>query len=287
MGEIGFSMYDFTYNNSNTIKKKPEKFLLFVKHLLPRFLNSVPDSVCLNIFSSLKKLKKIKKKNLIILETGCGASTLALFLHCAIHGGRLFSWDTNQTKGSLVRSVINESIARVLKVDVNNIWTFIGSSSTNPFTGINILKELSLKADYCFLDSAHNTEHLLKELKQIDNVCSKNFFIALDDVYTNQANYNYPYINMVRNKIGLKKIKSKKSNISKTFFKEVTNFYKNKNYDFKVVQNEIRGKKILKDIYYDYYNSDFNFMKKIGLVKNPKERFATFNINKNKLSRKG
>ena len=85
MGEIGFSMYDFTYNNSNTIKKKPEKFLLFVKHLLPRFLNSVPDSVCLNIFSSLKKLKKIKKKNLIILETGCGASTLALFLHCAIH----------------------------------------------------------------------------------------------------------------------------------------------------------------------------------------------------------
>ncbi len=278
--EIGFNMYDFTYGNITSIKKDPEKFLLFVKHLLPRFLNSVPDSICLNIFASLKKLRKIKKKNLIILETGCGASTLALFLHCAINGGRLFSWDTNQTKGSLVRSVINESISRLLNVNVNNIWTFIGTSSTSPFTGIGILKELSLKADYCFLDSAHNMEHLLSELKQIDNICSKNFFIALDDVYTNQAKYNYPYINMVRNKIGLKEIKSKKENISKTFFEEVTNFYKRKNYNLKLIKNEIKGKKISKDIYLDYYNSDFNFMKKVGLVKNPQQRFAIFNINK-------
>jgi hypothetical protein len=65
MGEIGFDMYDFTFANLKLIKNKPDEFLIFIKHLLPRSLNSVPDSICLNLFLSLKKLVKSKKKKII------------------------------------------------------------------------------------------------------------------------------------------------------------------------------------------------------------------------------
>lgn len=273
-------MYDFIFGDQFFIKKNPEKFLLFVKHLLPRFLNSVPDSICLNIFLTLKKIGKLKKKKLVIVETGCGSSTLALFLYCALYGGKLFSWDINQTKGSLIRTVLNESVGRSLNVDVNKIWTFIGTSSTNPYTGIEILNELSFKADYCFLDSAHNSEHLINELNCIEKISSKNFYVALDDAYTNQAIINYPYINMVRNKIGLKKVNEKKTNQSNSFYKEITQFYLSKDYSFTTLKNNIEGKQILKDIYLSYYKSDFNFMKKVGLVKDPKKRFVTFAIKK-------
>ena len=280
MVEIGFNMYDFTFGDQSFIKKNPEKFLLFVKHLLPRFLNSVPDSIFLNIFLALKKIGKLKKKKLVILETGCGSSTLALALYCALYGGKLYSWDINQTKGSLIRTVLNESIGRSLNVDVNKIWTFIGTSSTNPYTGIEVLKELSLKVDYCFLDSAHNSEHLLNELNCIEKISSKNFYVALDDAYTNQAKINYPYVNMVRNKIGLKKVNDKKDNMSNSFYKEVNKFYLSKKYSIKTLTNNIVGKKISRDIYLSYYKSDFNFMKKVGLVKNPQKRFVTFFIKK-------
>ena len=46
----------------------------------------------------------------------------------------------------------------------------------------------------------------------------------------------------------------------------------------------ISGSKILRnkffsdDLYYKYYSSDYNFMKKVKLVKNPRQRFITFKI---------
>jgi hypothetical protein len=227
-----------------------------------------------------KKISKIKKKKLFILETGCGSSTIALVLHCALFGGKVYSWDINPTKGSLIRTVLFETIGRSLNVDINKIWTFIGTSSTNPYTGINILKELSIKIDYCFLDSAHNTEHLIKELDCIEAVSRKNFYVALDDAYTNQLKINLPYVNMVRTKIGLKKINDIRDNISSSFYEEVISFYLKKKYSIKKVKNPINKKKEQDDIYLDYYKSDYNFMKKIGLVKKPQKRFVIFCINK-------
>ena len=118
-------MYDFYFMDKKNIKKDPEKFLIFVKRLLPRWVNGIPDTECLAIFKLLEKLNKKNKKRLILLETGCGASTIAMYLHCAIYGGKMFSWDTNASKGSFLRSVILESIDKVLESSVNKIWTFI------------------------------------------------------------------------------------------------------------------------------------------------------------------
>ena len=114
-------MYDFYFTDKKNIKKDPEKFLIFVKRLLPRWVNGIPDTECLAIFKLLEKLNKKNKKRLVLLETGCGASTIAMYLHCAIYGGKMFSWDTNASKGSFLRSVILESIDKVLKSSVNKI----------------------------------------------------------------------------------------------------------------------------------------------------------------------
>ena len=53
-------MYDFYYTNKINIKKNPEKFLIFVKRLLPRWVNGIPDSECIAIFKTLEFLKKKK-----------------------------------------------------------------------------------------------------------------------------------------------------------------------------------------------------------------------------------
>ena len=54
----------------------------------------------------------------------------------------MFSWDTNASKGSFLKSVINESICKVLKCDLNKIWTYISYDSTDKNAGLEILKEL-------------------------------------------------------------------------------------------------------------------------------------------------
>ena len=62
----------------------------------------------------------------------------------------MFSWDTNANKGSFLRSVLSESIGKSLKVDVNEIWEFIGFDSTDPHIGMNILKKKKVKNRFLF-----------------------------------------------------------------------------------------------------------------------------------------
>ena len=176
-------MYDFYFTDKKNIKKNPEKFLIFVKRLLPRWANGIPDTECIAIFKLLEKLKKKSKKKLVLLETGCGASTLAIYLHCSLYGGRMFSWDTNALKGSFLKSVILQSIDKVLESNVNKIWNFISYDSTDKNVGIEALNELKIKADFCFFDSLHTMDHLLNEVKSFEKVASKKFIVALDDAY--------------------------------------------------------------------------------------------------------
>ena len=69
-------MYDFSYSNLKEIKKNPENYLIFIKRLLPRWANGIPDSECIAIFRVLRSLRnKTKNKKLTLVETGSGAST--------------------------------------------------------------------------------------------------------------------------------------------------------------------------------------------------------------------
>jgi len=141
-------MYDFHFGDEKHIKDNPEDFLIFCKRMLPRWINGIPDSECLAIY---RTLSGINTPSPMILETGCGASTLALFLYAALNNGKVFSWDTNGSKGSFLRSVISEAICRPLGVDLYKHWTFIGFDSTSDHVGIPVIKELAIKQIFVIL----------------------------------------------------------------------------------------------------------------------------------------
>ena len=111
-------MYDFSFDSKKNIKKNPEEFLIFVKRLLPRWVNGIPDSEILTIFETCKKISGKP----IILETGCGASTLAFVLYAILNDGRVYSWDTNGSKGFFLNSVMNESFGKTFGVNINKYW---------------------------------------------------------------------------------------------------------------------------------------------------------------------
>lgn len=257
-------MYDFVYGNKAAVLKNQKEYLLFVKRLLPRWANGIPDSECIALFESLENLKKKLKKKLTLLETGSGASTIAMFLHCAINGGKMFSWDTNSLKGSFLRSVISESIGKTLSVDVNKIWNFIPYNSVDKNIGISVLKELKLKANFCFFDSLHTLDHLLSELKEFLKVSDNKYLIAIDDAYYNKRHVNFSYVNMLREKINLKKIKEPKENVSKEYYKEVENYLKFRGIKFKRLETYYK-KNYKSDIFFKYFKQDRKFMNKLKM----------------------
>ena len=79
-------MFDFIYSNKRNILKNPEKFIIFVKKLLPKYANSLPDSAAISIF---REIKKLKGANNLILETGTGASTVVLFVASSVSGEKV------------------------------------------------------------------------------------------------------------------------------------------------------------------------------------------------------
>ena len=268
-------MYDYNCDISVNPKKNPEEFLIFVKRLLPRWVNGIPDSECIAIFRMLKLLKQKKNKKLVLLETGCGASTLAMFLHCALHGGTMYSWDINGSKGSFVKSVISESIGRVLGVDVNKIWNFIACNSLDLHAGIRVIKELNKKADFGFFDSWHTLDHVMLELKAFEAVSSSKFIVAFDDANYAKKHTNDGYINMLRYKLNLKKIKKPKHNVCKPISVEVKNYLNTKYKKVMSIDDSYKAN-CKNDVFFDYF-LDRKFALNMGWIDNKRiQNFAAF-----------
>ena len=75
-------MFDYIYSSKKNILKNPEKFIIFVKRLLPKYTNSLPDSAAISLY---REVKKLKGENNLIIETGVGASTIVLFVALYIY----------------------------------------------------------------------------------------------------------------------------------------------------------------------------------------------------------
>ncbi len=271
-------MYNYIFGGN--LKKDPKSFLLFVKRLMPRWVNSIPDSECIAIFEILNKQRLKKRKPLIIIETGCGASTIALIVHCCIYGGEVYSWDINQSRGSYLRNLFTETIGLHFKKDINKIWNFIGFDSIDKNIGIGVLKEMKKKADFGFFDSLHTTEHVKKELKQFLNISSKSFIAAFDDAYLNKKYLNVGYINVMRMKLNLKKIKDPENNLSGTIWEEALKLLREKFKKVKIIKNSFK-KNARKDIYFDYFSPDRKVAMKTNMENDSKrlDTFVAFQIN--------
>ena len=155
-----------------------EKFIIFVKRLLPKYANSLPDSAAISIF---REIKKLKGANNLILETGTGASTVVLFVASYIYKKKLFTFDINPDKISLIRQVINDAVCRPLKANIFDYWTYVPSNSLDKYTGIPALKEFEKKPQFAFLDSSHSLKHLKKEIIEFTKIAPKKFILDIDD----------------------------------------------------------------------------------------------------------
>lgn len=254
-------MYDFNFGTKEQIHEEPEKFLLFVKRLMPRWVNGIPDSEAVAVFRTLEGLRG---KDVVLVETGSGASSLILFLHCALYGGKFYSWDTNVSKGAFLRSVISDAIGRVLEVDVHKVWKFVGFDSINPHVGIPVLRELGEKIDFGFFDSWHTLDHLMNEIRAFESVASDRFILALDDAYYRKRSENYSYVNMLRNKLGLAPVEEPDSNVCEPFHVEVEGYLK-KIYP-EVIEVESSYKvDFERDVFFEYYAGDRSFMNAMGM----------------------
>lgn len=269
-------MYDFYFGDKDYILENQEDFLIFCKRLLPRWINGIPDSECLAIY---RVLKSFQKESAVLIETGCGASSLALFLYAALTNGKVYSWDTNGSRGAFLRSIISDSMCRVLEVDLHKIWNFIAFDSTNPHIGINALSELGISVDFGFFDSWHTLDHLMNELKFFEKVASKEFIIALDDAYYRKKYENYSYINMLRRKIGLGRIEEPEDNLCRPFYVEIEEYLKTKYSTVEKIEDTYKNE-YSNDIFFHYYEGDRNFMNSLGMEEKEKleHRFDAWRI---------
>lgn len=252
-------MFDYIYGNKRDILKNPEKFIIFVKRLLPKYANSLPDSAAISIF---REIKKLKGANNLIIETGVGASTIVLFVASYIYNKKLFTFDINPDKITLIRQVINDAVCRPLKANIFDYWTYVPSNSLDKYTGIPALKEFKKKPQFAFLDSYHSLEHLKKEIIEFTKIASKEFILGIDDGYMNNRFFPFGYTNMVRHKMGLKKISNPKRNISPPFFHEVNNILK-KNFKSVKKLETFFQKNYQNDLSFNYYGLDMAYDSKI------------------------
>jgi len=254
-------MYDFHFGDHTHIAAHPEEFLIFCKRMLPRWINGIPDTECIAIYRTLQEMKR---PNPVILETGCGASTLALFLYAALNGGQVYSWDTNGSKGSFLRSVISEAMCRPLGVDLYKVWTFIGFSSTSEEVGVPVIAELKLRADFGYFDSWHTLDHLVQEVECFERVASDEFIIALDDAYYTKRHNNYSFVNMMRKKLGLGPVAEPASNKCDPFYVEIERHLEQRHPRVEKIADSYKTS-YRDDMFFKYFEGDRIAMGQVGM----------------------
>ena len=258
-------MYDFYFGTKEEIAANEAKYLLFIKRMLPRWCNSIPDAEYIAIHNSLALLDPYGKKPTLV-ETGVGASTIVLLNYAMKHDGVLYSWDFNGPKGAFLRSVCTDTLVSHYGKSLFDHWKFIAYSSLSEHLGVKILGELNARVDLCFFDSEHTRDVLLGELRVVDQFLNEAAIVAIDDANYNYIHTNVSYINMLRKKLGLPPVKNLPDNQCNPFFMEVEEFLKSKWTTVEYLQDTYK-KEYKTDLFWSYYNSDREAMGKEGMEK--------------------
>ena len=254
-------MYDFYLGSKEEIEGNKEKYLLSIKRMMPKWMNSIPDSE----FLALSRVAdKVNEDGAVFVETGAGASSLVLLFHAMKNKGRLYSWDTNGEKISRLRAVFNETISRHFDMDINKIWKPVTYNSTSQYAGISILKELGEKVNLFFHDSEHVLDVVMGEIKEIKTLIKSPGLICLDDANYNFKHTNLAYINIVRKKLGLNPIPDIEGNNGRYFFVEIEEFL-NKNFEKVMKIRDSYKNEYIDDIYFQYFDTEFQIKAKMKM----------------------
>ncbi len=222
-------MFDFYLGTAPTTLDEEMAYLLSVKRLMPRWSNSIPDSEYLAIAklaSAAAKDAREDGRQLVLAETGVGASTVALAYYALKEGGLLFSWDTNGEKGSYIRTVCTETLCMVIDRNINRSWKFVNYSSLSSLAGLGMLGELTDHVDFFFHDTDHTFDTMRQELELINPALQDGGVVAFDDANYAYKHTNTAYINVIRKKLGLSAVEDIPDNRTRPFFVELEDWLK-------------------------------------------------------------
>ena len=273
-------MYDFYLGSREEIARDEKRFLLAIKRMMPRWVNSIPDSEYLALASLIDGLgTDSDNKKLTIVETGVGASSLACIFYAMKHNGLALSWDFNTEKGSLIRTVCTETMGKYFGKSVDSYWKLVGYHSLSPHLGLPILGELVDHVDLFFHDSEHVWSTIRAELGEIMPLLRDGGIVALDDANQDYLHTNVAYINTFRKKLGLLPVPRLEDNLTDQFYVEterlLKKFWGNVEHLPDLYKNNFRT-----DSYFNYYDAEFDVKASLGTerMENLEHRFDSWRV---------
>jgi len=278
-------MFDFIlpYNNKEIGQLNEDQIrqiLVAIKRMLPRWMNSLPDS---EYHAIIDLLIKNNLKPLNIVETGIGASTIALIHFAMATNGKVYSWDINSTKASYIKTVVVDTLEKIHKKPVTNHWNFIYSSSLHEYTGLSMAKEITDKVDFSFHDSDHTWKTIAGEIEEIKGLYVENSIVCVDDANQKYINFYEPIINMIRNKANLSKIPNIDNNVGEPHYKKIKPLLLKYFNNVEEIETSFHNR-IQNDPYYNYYDADRSGMSSVGMeiLDDLKGRFVALRLNSRK-----
>jgi hypothetical protein len=259
-------MYDFHLGSREEIAADEPRYLIAVKRMMPRWINSVADSEFLALAQLLDEQGRAAQEaghRFVAVETGVGASSLAMAFYALKYDGIAYSWDFNTAKTSAVRQVCTETMGIHLGKHVDSAWRPVGYLSTSEHLGLPILKELVDGVDLTFHDSEHTWEVLGAELEAVMPLLSPGAVIALDDANMAWEHTNLAYVNTFRRKLGLGDVPPIDGNEGEPFHARAARLFEER---FISVEHldDIYKERYRDDPYLAYYNAELDINAALG-----------------------
>ena len=251
-------MFDFLLGSKESINDDPWRWLLAIKRMLPRWINGVPDSEFRALYDLLMQLEadglQPKDDSTVLVETGCGASTIMLLYFALRWNTKHYTWDISSNKLAELRAILTDTLFRHFSDrNIYRHWVYAAFSSTSEHAGLTTLSELNKSVCACFLDSEHTWATLGSELTRLQPLFIDGAVVAIDDGNYNYMRYNTAYINMIRAKLELPSIDIQ-DNEGQPFWVMSENLLKK---HFGTVMNQEGGtyrREYPQDIFYAYYS---------------------------------
>lgn len=275
-------MYDFFLGACPRGLDEEIQYLISVKRLLPRWINSIPDSEFASVATILHGLGARASQSgekLCFIETGVGASTIALVFYAIKHHGIALTWDFNSKKGSEIRSVCVETLCTIFDANINSFWKLIGYNSRSPYLGIGIISEWTDRVHFTMHDSEHVWENIHGELELVNPFLRDGSIVVVDDAYYNFLHTDTAYINITRRKLGLSPIDLLQGNTTSLHSLEAENFLKQHWMEVKSVTG-IYKQMCRNDVSIGYFGNELQVRSELGMeqVQQLESRFGAWEV---------
>lgn len=255
-------MYDFYLGSPEEIATDETRYLVAIKRMLPRWVNSMPDSEFVAIARLLDE-QGVMSKDPVFVETGAGASTLAFAFYAMKHGGTAYSWEVNSAKGSVIRQACTETMSRYFGMPVDAHWQLVAFNSLSPHLGLPTMRELENHVDLFFHDSEHTWETVRGELGAVMSMLSDGSVVALDDANLDWLHTNLGYVNTFRRKLGLPNVEEPEGNRCERFYVQTERLLRER---FDQVDHlpDLYKERYASDPYFAYYDAEFEIKAGFG-----------------------